>query len=99
MSTKLQVKDDSYDILKVGEVTLIYDSSTSLKGRVDFNNPKNEWASSVCSIQAVPGTPYGAVQEVYATSGHTNSITIEARGNGFVNGHVIAVSYIIFIHS
>ena len=80
---------------KVGTVTLGYYDASYLYATMDLGT--DQWNGCVIftSMLAVRGTPYEQVASFSATQIQDNTVTIWARGGGFVNGHSLLVGYLI----
>ena len=94
----IKKEGDSRLITKAGMVTLTYYNSTHLN---KIFNVGSEYAG--CAVFALmirqSQTPYAAVKSLSCNViGSDGNLEIVADGSGFVNGHVLAVYYMIAGH-
>lgn len=83
-------------VIGVGSVQCLYQDGNTLKGTQAFSGESLNNKDYLCflTLQGVTGTPYNQTTSVsYSFSGST--MTVEARGTGFVSGHIVKVNYLL----
>lgn len=94
---ELNRKTDDIPVMLSGKMNLCYKSSSQMTGSTSVDSKFNG-CKVLVSVQSVEGTPYTGSYTWNVTgivSG--GKLTIDAFGSGFVSGHVLSVSYLLFI--
>lgn len=78
----------------IGKINLYYASSSKMAGSTTVDSKFNN-CKVFATAQIVSQTPY--TTNLWNVVGAVNDgkLTIEAFGSGFVNGHILAVAYLI----
>lgn len=97
LNDKLTNKLGNFEFLAGGYAQALYSNANELESTETIPGVTLYRNKDICflSMEGVAGTPYNQVSALsFSFSG--NILKITARGSGFVNGHVVRVSYVIF---
>lgn len=97
LNDKLTDKLGNFKFLAGGFAQCIYSNANELVSTVTIPGVTLNRNTDICflTMENVVGTPYNQVSALsFSFSGSTLKIT--ARGSGFVSGHIVRVSYVIF---
>lgn len=97
LNDKLTDKLGNFEFLAGGYSQALYSNANELQSTNTIPGVTLNRDTDICflSMENVVGTPYNQVSALsFSFSGNTLKIT--ARGSGFVSGHVVRVSYVIF---
>lgn len=97
LNDKLTDKLGNFKFLAGGFSQCLYSNANELISTETIPGITLNRSTDICflSMEGVAGTPYNQVSALsFSYSG--NSLKITARGSGFVSGHIVRVSYVIF---
>lgn len=84
-------------VVDIGQAQCLYqDVNTLISTPISFPGVSLNKPGYLCflTLQRISGTPYQQTTSVsYSFSGQT--MTIEVRGSGFVNGHIVIANYLL----
>lgn len=75
--------------------TLTYKSANLLVGTLSYIPSVYNGGIAVVSMLRVPGTPYDAVSALTVSEISNGSLSVYAKGAGFVSGHLLQVSVLL----
>lgn len=93
----LNDKLGNFEFLAGGFSQTLYSNANELSSVQTIPDVTLNRDTDICflSMESVSGTPYTQVSSLsFSFSGNTLKIT--ARGSGFVSGHIVRVTYVIF---
>lgn len=97
LNDKLTNQLGNFEFLAGGYAQALYSNANELIATETIPGVTLDRNKDICflSMEGVAGTPYNQVSALsFLFNG--NSLKITARGSGFVSGHVIRISYVIF---
>lgn len=97
LNDKLTAKLGNFEFLAGGYSQCLYSNANELQSTETIPGVTLDRKKDICflSMEAAAGTPFNQVSAL-CFSFNGNILKINARGSGFVSGHVVRVSYVIF---
>ena len=97
LNDKLTDKLGNFEFLAGGYSQCLYSNANELVSTVTIPGVTLNRNTDICflTMENVAGTPFNQVSAL-SFSFNGNTLKITARGSGFVSGHVVRVSYVIF---
>lgn len=97
LNDKLTDKLGNFEFLAGGYSQCLYSNANELVATETIPGVTLDRSKDICflSIENVLGTPFNQVSAL-SFSFNGNTLKITARGSGFVSGHIVRVSHVIF---
>lgn len=96
LSDKLNNVTKLGTVVGIGQAQCLYKDANTLKSTVSFPGENLNKTDYLCflTLQRISGTPYNQTSVIsYSFSGQT--MEIEVRGSGFINGHIVIENYLL----